>query len=133
MTKDEFLKKVTNLRIGGSYNYERSAGFDDCKKQVIEMIAELDIEGLTPETFNMFRETMEAMANRYQELFKLQQQILFLQEDKILMQDRFEKNNIEINILRDFIDSKALGAEMSAFYTKAQKELNNGKQTPFSR
>ena len=68
MTKDEFLKKVTNLRIGGSYNYERSAGFDDCKKQVIEMIAELDIEGLTPETFNMFRETMEAMANRYQAL-----------------------------------------------------------------
>lgn len=98
MNKEEFMKAVSNLRYNCNYgsSYDRSVGFDECKKQVMSLITELDIDGMSPRTFELFRNAMNDLTNNYEEMFELQkelqqarQEILFLQKQLI---DNYERN-----------------------------------------
>lgn len=90
MNKDEFFKKVNDLSYSGyswqSSDYEKKQGFDDCKKRVLQLIPELDIEGMSPDTFALFRNTMNDLTNNYQQLFQLQKELQLAQQTIIDLQ-----------------------------------------------
>lgn len=79
MNKDEFFKKVNDLSYNEynwqSSDYEKRQGFDDCKKRVLQLITELDIEGMSPDTFALFRNAMNDLTHLYQEMFQLQREL----------------------------------------------------------
>ena len=79
MNKDEFLKKVNDLSYDKSHwqssDYEARQGFNYCKEKVLQLILELDIEGMTPATFELFRNAMNDLTSVYQEMFRLQKEL----------------------------------------------------------
>lgn len=94
MNKDEFYKKVYELSYSTSYydnnSYDKKKGFEECKEKVLKLITELDIEGMTPATFELFRNAMNDLTNVYQEMFRLQKElqeanrvIIDLQKNKV--------------------------------------------------
>ena len=90
MNKDEFLKRVNDLRYSRGYcessSWEKEQGFKDCKEKVLALIPELDIEGMTPNTFELFRNAMTDLTNNYQQLFQLQKELQIAQQTIIDLQ-----------------------------------------------
>ncbi len=74
MTKSTFITKVANLQ-SSNYDYARKEGFKECKDAVLELAAGLDEQGMTPETYRIFREQVQESNALYEELFKLQKEL----------------------------------------------------------
>lgn len=79
MNKDEFLKKVNDLSYDKSHwqssDYEAREGFNYCKEKVLKLIPELDIEGMSPDTFALFRNVMNDLTSVYNDMFQLQREL----------------------------------------------------------
>lgn len=79
MNKDEFIKKVSQLSYPtSSYSSDKwseEKGFSECKEMVTNLALELDIDGLSPRTFALFRDAMNDMTNCYEQLFALQREL----------------------------------------------------------
>ena len=110
MNKEEFLSKINNLRVGSFYGdkYDIQKGFDDCKNKVIELIPELDVEGLNPKAFELFRNALNDMTNLYSQLFVLQSQIFNLQQEKMKDKDLICDMQQDLDQHRKFIEEKKL-------------------------
>lgn len=79
MNKDEFLKAVNDLSYSRGYasssEWDRERGFNDCREKVLKLIPELDIDGMSPDSFALFRSAMNDLTNLYREMFQLQKQL----------------------------------------------------------
>lgn len=79
MNKDEFFKVVNGLSYSRGYSdsgaWEKERGFNDCKEKVLKLIPELDIDGMSPDSFALFRNAMNDLTNLYREMFQLQKQL----------------------------------------------------------
>lgn len=80
MNKQEFSQAVQNLKYKSPYgrdnnDYYRESGFDDCKKQVLDLAYQLDEQGLTFEAYNLFRQQTNNLTAVYTELFKVQNEL----------------------------------------------------------
>lgn len=96
MTKDELFKAVNNLNCNdytSSSSWEKRAGFDSCKEQVLKLIIELDVEGMSPRTFELFRNAMNDLTNNYKELFELQKELQLAQQEILSLQKQLIANN----------------------------------------
>ena len=75
MNKDEFLKKVNDLSYDKSHwqssDYEARQGFNYCKEKVLKLIPELDIEGMSPDTFQISHSLQEQLCQSYTLLWLL--------------------------------------------------------------
>ena len=95
MNKDEFLKAINNLKYKKdgyrdySVNYEKEQGFEECKKQVIELIPDLDVQGMTPQTFEFFRQAMKDLEENYNNMFALQKELQIKNQQYIEVQRAF--------------------------------------------
>lgn len=94
MNKDEFLRAVSNLTCSG-YNtsWEKESGFKDCKEKVLRLVAELDIEGMSPRTFELFRNTMNDLTSNYEQLFELQKELQQAKQEILYLQQQLIENN----------------------------------------
>lgn len=79
MCKDEFLKKINELTYETSYrsndDYKYSTGFDKCKEKILKIALELDIDGMTPATFNNFHESFDEIARLQRENLRMQKEL----------------------------------------------------------
>lgn len=81
MNKIEFVNAVMELKFNKSdfddwsKAYEKEKGFDDCKEKVLKLAQDLDVEGLTIQSFELFRKTLTDMTALYSELFLLQREL----------------------------------------------------------
>lgn len=93
MNKDEFLKAVNNLKYKKdgyrdySVNYDKEHGFEEYKKQVLELIPDLDVQGMTPQTFKFFRQAMKDLEENYNNMFALQKELQIKNQQLIEMQN----------------------------------------------
>lgn len=74
-----FLKKVNDFSCNGydlqSSDYEKDKVLMIVKKRVLQLIPELDVEGMSPDTFALFRNAMNDLTNLYREMFQLQREL----------------------------------------------------------
>ncbi len=113
MNKQELWKSVQSLEYKGSYNYEKEIGFKQCKEKILELIGQLDEQGLTIEAYNLFRQQTNDLTVVYTELFKAQNELL--KANKQLLNIETEKHycerinteqieNIRKNVLTEVFD-----------------------------
>ncbi len=113
MNKQELWKSVQSLEYKGSYNYEKENGFKQCKEKILELIGQLDEQGLTIEAYNLFRQQTNDLTVVYTELFKAQNELF--KANKQLLNIETEKHycerinteqieNIRKNVLTEVFD-----------------------------
>ena len=105
MTKSTFITKVANLQ-SSNYDYARKEGFKECKDAVLELATELDEQGMTPETYRIFREQVEESNALYEELFKLQKELA--NKSRTILQLKSDAYESEDELMQAKRDLKAL-------------------------
>lgn len=94
MCKDEFLKKINELKYEAIYpsndNYKYSSGFNECREKISKMALELDINGLNPQVFKNFQNSFDEIA--------------FLQAENLRMQKELFEARREIIELKEIIE-----------------------------
>ena len=113
MNKHELWKSIQSLDYKGSYNYEKENGFKQCKDKVLELIGQLDEQGLTFEAYNLFRQQTNDITAVYTELFKVQNELFNANKQIRTMeaqQQHYERlrmeeiEDIRRNALFEFLD-----------------------------
>lgn len=95
MNKDEFYKKIIELDYSKGYyetnSFERRDGFNKCKEIVLSYVSQLDIEGMSPDTFELFRKAMNDLTNLYREMFQLQNELQVANRTIIDLQNQLKQ------------------------------------------
>lgn len=100
MNKDDFFKAVNDLSLSRGYassnEWDKERGFKECKEKVLKLIPELDIEGMSPDSFALFRNAMNDLTNLYREMFQLQKQLQDANKVIIDLQIQLTEKNKDI-------------------------------------
>lgn len=92
MNKDEFLKKVNDLDYYNHHSYtggndSERRGFEECKREVLKLIPELDIQGMNPKSFELFSQAMKDLSDNYNNMFALQKELQIKNQQYIELQN----------------------------------------------
>lgn len=81
MNKSEFITQLSKTDPPYNMDFDYRQGFNKCKETIIKLAQELDEQGLSVESFKLFRDTLNDLNKTYTDLFTLQRE-LFCERDK---------------------------------------------------
>ncbi len=125
MKKSEFITAINKLSAPYTYGWEKRDGFNECKNKIMELANDLDEQGLTVEAFKRYKETLNEMNERYNDLFTLQRQVFDANNSKIFVQkenERLFKENEE------FLHEKIVAEEFIQKHGLWEKFIKETKQ-----
>ncbi len=111
MTNREFEKVIKNLSYkGGGYSnwVNEKMGFDYCKEKVLELLPNLDIEGMLPEAFKTYQTAMDNMNNVYTQLFQIQEKLVDKNYQLLMVEQQKKDLTTENCNFRHFIEKNDL-------------------------
>lgn len=75
MNKSEFLKALQEQTPPSRESWQYDSGFNAYKEFAIKLALDLDDNGMTPETYNIFRDIAKEQNCLYKDVFALQREI----------------------------------------------------------
>ena len=75
MNKSEFLKALQKQTPPSRESWQYDSGFNAYKEFAIKLALDLDDNGMTPETYNIFRDIAKEQNCLYKDVFALQREI----------------------------------------------------------
>lgn len=132
MNKGEFITAINQMSAPYNYDWDKKEGFNECKKRIIALANDLDEQGLTVDAFKLYKETLNEMNERYNDLFTLQRQLFEANNRKIFMENEnarlFEENEKFLHekmLAEEFISKHGLWEKFTRETKKDETEDND--------
>ena len=124
MDKSEFITELSAKEPSYNMSYESREGFKQCKKMVLEMAQNLDIQGLSVESFKLFKDTLNDLNKTYNSLFELQRELFLERETNIRLISELQEEKTRNYAAIKLIKSKELMPQYDEML-KAEQEIFN--------
>lgn len=101
MNKRELIAEINKIKPSLYYSstrnsYDIESGFSDCRSQIINLVEQLDEQGLTFEAYNMFRQQTNDMINLYKDLLDTQAELFSAKKELLEVQAKHWREAVEL-------------------------------------